>query len=329
MRIFNKYPYLIADIGVNFFDIAKKEGMSDMAAAKFMIEEAKGCGVDAVKFQSYKAETLSSKNSPAYWDLSEEPTTSQYELFKKYDKFGVGEYRELAEYCQQIGIKFLSTPFDFESADYLDEFMDIYKISSTDLTNIPFIKHIASKNKPILLSDKEIAMLKSVESASDHLISPLQDIEDILKMPVNYHIIPLFAFANAGVNFAGMSLMNLFSGVGLAVFLGLFVGKFCGVLSFSWLGIRLGIIQMPQNANWKSFAGVCMLCGIGFTVSMFMASLSYPTTNIDLLNNAKLGILCGTLTSAIVGCVMLKFFLPSEEEMNRLHLATEKQNEAE
>lgn len=187
----------------------------------------------------------------------------------------------------------------------------------------------ADRNKPILLSDKEIAMLKSVESASDHLISPLQDIEDILKMPVNYHIIPLFAFANAGVNFAGMSLMNLFSGVGLAVFLGLFVGKFCGVLSFSWLGIRLGITQMPQNANWKSFAGVCMLCGIGFTVSMFMASLSYPTTNIDLLNNAKLGILCGTLTSAIVGCVMLKFFLPSEEEMNRLHLATEKQNEAE
>ena len=68
-----------------------------MAAAKFMIEGAKECGVDAVKFQSYKAETLSSKNSPAYWDLSEEPTTSQYELFKKYDKFGVGEYRELAE----------------------------------------------------------------------------------------------------------------------------------------------------------------------------------------------------------------------------------------
>ena len=152
MKIFNKYPYLIAEIGVNFYDIAKKEGMSDMAAAKFMIDEAKECGVDAVKFQSYKAETIASKNSPAYWDLSEEPTTSQYELFQKFDKFGVGEYRELAEYCQQIGIKFLSTPFDFESADYLDEFMDIYKISSSDLTNIPFIKHIASKNKPILLS---------------------------------------------------------------------------------------------------------------------------------------------------------------------------------
>ena len=152
MKIFNKYPYLIAEIGVNFFDLAEKEGISDMEAAKFMIKEAKECGIDAVMFQSYKAETIASRNSPAYRDLSEEPATSQYEMFKKFDKFGVGEYRELAVYCQQLGIKFLSTPFDFEAVDYLDEFMDIYKISSSDLTNIPFIKYIAGKNKPILLS---------------------------------------------------------------------------------------------------------------------------------------------------------------------------------
>lgn len=152
MNIFNKKPFLIAEIGVNFYDIAKKEGISDMDAAKLMVDEAKKCGVDAVKFQSYKAETIASRNSPAYWDLSEEPTTSQFELFKKFDKFGVSEYRELADYCKSVGIMFLSTPFDFESVDYLDEFMDIYKISSSDLTNIPFIKYIASKNKPILLS---------------------------------------------------------------------------------------------------------------------------------------------------------------------------------
>ena len=168
----------------------------------------------------------------------------------------------------------------------------------------------ADRNKPVVLSDEEIALLKSVESSSDHLISPLQDMEDVLKMTVNYHIIPLFAFANAGVNLEGMSLMSLFSGVGLAVFLGLLIGKFFGVLSFSWLGIKLGIIQMPENADWKSFAGICMLCGIGFTVSMFMATLSYPSTHIDLLNDAKLGILCGTIASAAVGCLMLHFFLP-------------------
>ena len=152
MNIFNKYPFLIAEIGVNFYDIAKKEKISDIDAAKLMISEAKSCGVDAVKFQSYKAETIASKNSPAYWDLSEEPTTSQFELFKKFDKFGAEEYRQLADYCKEIGIMFMSTPFDFDSVDYLDEFMDIYKISSSDLTNIPFIKYIASKNKPILLS---------------------------------------------------------------------------------------------------------------------------------------------------------------------------------
>ena len=152
MNIFNKYPFLIAEIGVNFYDIAREEEITDMEAAKLMIDEAKKCGVDAVKFQSYKAETIASKNSPAYWDLSEEPTTSQFELFKKFDKFGAEEYRELAEYCREVGIMFLSTPFDFASVDYLDEFMDIYKISSSDLTNIPFIQYIASKNKPILLS---------------------------------------------------------------------------------------------------------------------------------------------------------------------------------
>lgn len=169
------------------------------------------------------------------------------------------------------------------------------------------------RNKPVVLSDEEIAILKSVESASDHLVSPLQDMEDVLKMSVNYHIIPLFAFANAGVNLAGMSLMTLFSGVGLAVFLGLLVGKFCGVFSFTWLGIKLGFIQMPQNANWMSFASICMLCGIGFTVSMFMAALSYPSVeHADLLNDAKLGILCGSMASAIVGCLMLNHFLPKE-----------------
>ncbi len=185
----------------------------------------------------------------------------------------------------------------------------------------------ADRKKHFILSDEEIALLKSVESDSDYLISPLQDMEDVLKMSVNYHIIPLFAFANAGVNLDGMDLSNLFSGVGLAVFLGLLIGKFCGVLSFSWIGIRLGIIQMPQHANWKSFASICMLCGIGFTVSMFMAALSYPgAEHADYLNDAKLGILCGTIASAIVGCLLLNHYLPSEQEMAALRAEAENED---
>ena len=152
MSIFNEEPFLIAEIGVNYYDIAKKENISNMEAAKLMVKEAKEAGCNAVKFQSYKANTIASKNSPAYWDTNEEPTTSQYELFKKFDSFGQEEYKELANYCGEIGIMFLSTPFDFDSIDYLDEFMDVYKISSSDLTNLPFIKKIAEKGKPIIIS---------------------------------------------------------------------------------------------------------------------------------------------------------------------------------
>lgn len=147
----NKY-YIIAEIGVNYYDIAKKYNISNMDAAKLMCRKAKQGGADAVKFQSYKAETIASKNSPYYWDLKEEPTTSQFELFKKYDSFGEKEYLELKKYCDEIKIEFMSTPFDYESVDYLDDFMKCYKISSSDITNIPFIEYICQKGKPIILS---------------------------------------------------------------------------------------------------------------------------------------------------------------------------------
>ena len=143
---------LIAEIGVNYYDIAKKLRISLMDAAKYMVFSAKNAGIHAVKFQTYKAETLASKKSPSYWDTSEEPITSQYVLFKKFDHFGEADYHELRTFCAQIGIEFCSTPFDFESADYLDAMMDVYKISSSDLTNLPFIAYMAKKGKPILLS---------------------------------------------------------------------------------------------------------------------------------------------------------------------------------
>lgn len=172
----------------------------------------------------------------------------------------------------------------------------------------------ADRSKAMVLSKDEIQGLRRIESAADQLISPLQDIEDQLAMPINYAVIPIFAFANAGVNFEGLSLMSLFHGVALGVFLGLLTGKFIGVLSFSWLSIKFKICQMPAGTNWKSFASVCMICGIGFTVSMFIAALSYPThlgaEATEMLNEAKLGILCGTLASALVGAFMLNQTLP-------------------
>jgi N-acetylneuraminate synthase len=144
--------FIIADIGVNYYDIADKENLSLLDAAKKMIEKAAINGADAVKFQTYKTERIVSKHAPAYWDLNEEPTDSQYKLFKKYDKFDFEEYEELTEFCNQKNVIFMSTPFDFIAADYLDKLMPIFKISSSDLTNTPFIEHIAKKNKPIFLS---------------------------------------------------------------------------------------------------------------------------------------------------------------------------------
>jgi sialic acid synthase SpsE len=145
-------PYLIAEIGVNFYDTAKLEQITPMAAAKKYVLEAKKAGVDAVKFQSYKADTIVSKKSPAYWDLLKEPTKTQYELFQKHDSFNENDYQELYEYCKRVKVGFLSTPFDFESVDYLEKMVEKYKVSSSDLTNIPFLKYIANKGKPILLS---------------------------------------------------------------------------------------------------------------------------------------------------------------------------------
>lgn len=123
-----------------------------MEAAKKYILAAKNAGIDAAKFQSYKAKTIVSKNSPAYWDLTKEPTTTQYGLFEKHDFFNEEDYKELSDYCKEVGISFMSTPFDMASADYLNDMVDIYKISSSDLTNHPFIRHIAKKGKPIYLS---------------------------------------------------------------------------------------------------------------------------------------------------------------------------------
>ncbi|HOO26997.1 MAG TPA: N-acetylneuraminate synthase family protein [Lachnospiraceae bacterium] len=157
---------LIAEIGVNYYDIAEKEGITPLEAAKEMIRAANDAGIHAVKFQTYQAGKLAAKASPSYWDLAEEPTTSQYELFKKFDHFGYEEYRELKVYADSLGIEFLSTAFDFEAADYLDELMAVYKISSSDLSNLPFIKYQAQKNKPILLSVGASQLLE-IEAAVD------------------------------------------------------------------------------------------------------------------------------------------------------------------
>jgi NhaA family Na+:H+ antiporter len=174
---------------------------------------------------------------------------------------------------------------------------------------------IDERHNTIVLTNDQIHTLKSIESAADKMISPLQDLEDNLHGLINFFIIPLFAFANAGIDMSEMSFGSLFSGVGLAVMLGLVLGKFIGVFSFSWLAIKMNIVKLPANTTWKAFASVCVVCGIGFTVSMFIADLSYAGLGAEgaaLLAEAKLGVLVGSVVSAVLGCVLLGKTLPKE-----------------
>jgi sialic acid synthase SpsE len=137
-------PYIIAEIGVNHECSIKK--------AIELIDAAKEGGADAVKFQAYKAELIASKKSPAYWNTKKEKTKNQYDLFKKYDKFEYEDFYKIYKYCNSINIEFLCTPFDHNSANYLNKLVKVFKISSSDITNKPLIKLISSFNKPIILS---------------------------------------------------------------------------------------------------------------------------------------------------------------------------------
>ena len=167
----------------------------------------------------------------------------------------------------------------------------------------------------LILTNTQMDWLKQIESASDKVISPLQDLEDTLHPLVNFIIIPLFAFANAGISIDGMQMSDITSGVGLAVVCGLVLGKFLGIFSFTWLSVRLRLAPMPYRATWKMIGAVSVLGGIGFTVSLFIANLSFPDAgHQEMLNASKLGILVGSLISAVLGFMLLNLLLPKRDK---------------
>jgi len=168
-------------------------------------------------------------------------------------------------------------------------------------------------NRRSILNKDQMYWLKQIESASDKVISPLQELEDSLHPVVNYLIIPIFAFANAGITLWHMDASALVGGIGLAIICGLVLGKFLGIFVFSWLTVKLHLAPMPQYCNWKMMASISMLGGIGFTVSLFIANLSFGSMGahgLELLNNAKLGIVVGSLLAGVLGFMMLHHFLP-------------------
>ena len=136
---------IIAEIGVNH------EG--SLERAKLLIDLAASAGANACKFQTYSAERLAAKHaSPAYWDLKKEPTESQYDLFSRLGTFTSGDYESLASHCADVGVEFMSTPFDEDAAEFLNPHVSEFKIASADLTNVPLIEKVLSYNKPVIFS---------------------------------------------------------------------------------------------------------------------------------------------------------------------------------
>ena len=138
--------------------------------------------------------------------------------------------------------------------------------------------------------EKDFSLLIKVE----HAISPY----------VAFGIMPLFAFANAGVSLEGLSLYSLLDKVPLGIVLGLFVGKQLGVFIFSYISIKLKIAQMPNNSNWYNFYGVGVLTGIGFTMSLFVGNLAF-VENLEYMDGVKIGVLTGSLLSTLFGYFLI------------------------
>ncbi|HUO82991.1 MAG TPA: Na+/H+ antiporter NhaA [Gammaproteobacteria bacterium] len=139
--------------------------------------------------------------------------------------------------------------------------------------------------------------------------SPLGDLEEALHPWVAYMILPAFAFANAGVSFAGMDASAFLGTVPLGILLGLFVGKQVGVFVMAWLAIRLGWATLPDESNWLALYGVALLTGIGFTMSLFIGTLAFQHGGFDYAAATRVGVLCGSLLSAIAGLIVLRVAL--------------------
>ena len=136
--------------------------------------------------------------------------------------------------------------------------------------------------------------------------SPLKEMEHDLHAAVAFMILPVFAFCNAGLNLHGFGLAQVFHGVPLGITLGLFLGKQLGIFGFCWAGVKMGWMKLPAGMNWASLYGTAALCGIGFTMSLFIGSLAFEETGENLLFDERLGIILGSIASGVLGFFVLK-----------------------
>lgn len=150
--------------------------------------------------------------------------------------------------------------------------------------------------------------------ARDNAKSMSYTIEHGLHPWIAFFVLPLFAFANAGVSLTGTSVDELFTSVSLGIIAGLFIGKQLGIFTVCWLAVKLKLCQLPKNANWGQLYGVCLLCGVGFTMSLFIGSLAFEEQGLSYQTQVKVGVLVGSLFSAVAGALMIRY---SSKKLNK------------
>ena len=162
-----------------------------------------------------------------------------------------------------------------------------------------------------------LAMFIPMTDVAKPDVSPLENLEHDLQDSVNLMILPLFAFANAGIYLGGSGLASLFHSVPMGIALGLLIGKPLGVVLFSWLGVRTGLASLPAGITWKQVFGVAVLCGIGFTMSLLIGGLAFA--DLDKVFDERLGIVLGSVLAGLVGYFYLNQVLPKVDDNLPLH----------
>jgi len=162
------------------------------------------------------------------------------------------------------------------------------------------------------LAGVALAAFIPMRDPKDEQHSPLRELEHDLHSVVAFGVLPLFAFVNSGISLAGVSFADLLHTVPLGIAAGLFVGKQVGIFFLCFLAIKAGLARMPEGANWGSLYGVSMLCGVGFTMSLFVGSLAFENTTLDpeIIFDERLGIILGSLLSGVFGYIVLRVSLP-------------------
>ncbi|OIO71345.1 MAG: Na+/H+ antiporter NhaA [Zetaproteobacteria bacterium CG12_big_fil_rev_8_21_14_0_65_55_1124] len=190
--------------------------------------------------------------------------------------------------------------------------MNIYKLTPYLLFGLVMWVAVLKSGVHATLAGVLLAMFIPLAREPKSGRSPLKDMERDLHSIVAFAILPIFAFSNSGLNVSAMGIEEILHPATIGIALGLFIGKQLGVFTFAWLAVKTGLAKLPTNVNWSMIYGVSLLCGIGFTMSLFIGSLAFESSGDNLLFDERLGIIVASTLSALCGYFWLNKALSKE-----------------